>query len=85
MGGHSPLSPAVGGLVRLPGGRRRAQVIEVQRPFGEPDYLIRVVSADLEAYQRRYESVLVRLPGVTGLTSTIVMKQAVPLRPFPTG
>lgn len=61
------------------------QVIEAQRLFGEPDYLIRVVSADLEAYQRLYESVLVRLPGVTGLTSTIVMKQAVPLRPFPTG
>ena len=53
------------------------------RLFGEPDYLIRVVSADLDAYQQLYESVLVRLPGVAGLTSTIVMKQAVPLRPYP--
>ena len=59
------------------------QIIEAQRLFGEPDYLIRVVSADLPAYQRLYESVLVRLPGLTGLTSTIVMKQAVPLRPYP--
>lgn len=59
------------------------QIIEAQRLFGEPDYLIRVVSADLAAYQQLYESTLVRLPGVQGLTSTIVMKQAVPLRPYP--
>jgi DNA-binding Lrp family transcriptional regulator len=59
------------------------QVIEAQRLFGEPDYLVRVVSADLDAYQQLYESVLVRLPGVTGLTSTIVMKHAVPPRPYP--
>jgi DNA-binding Lrp family transcriptional regulator len=61
-----------------------SQIIEAQRLFGEPDYLLRVVSADLDAYQQLYESVLVRLPGVTGLTSTIVMKHAVPPRPFPT-
>ena len=60
------------------------EVTEAQRLFGEPDYLIRVVSADLPAYQQLYESVLVRLPGVQGLTSTIVMKQAVPQRPYPT-
>lgn len=59
------------------------QIIEAQRLFGEPDYLMRVVSGDLTAYQRLYESVLVRLPGVEGLTSTIVMKQAVPQRPYP--
>jgi DNA-binding Lrp family transcriptional regulator len=59
------------------------QIIEAQRLFGEPDYLMRVVSADLPAYQQLYESVLVRLPGVQGLTSTIVMKQAVPQRPYP--
>jgi DNA-binding Lrp family transcriptional regulator len=59
------------------------EVIEAQRLFGEPDYLIRVVSADLASYQSLYESVLVHLPGVEGLTSTIVMKHAVPLRPFP--
>jgi DNA-binding Lrp family transcriptional regulator len=33
----------------------------------EPDYLIRVVSADLDAYQRLYESVPVRHPR-TGIT-----------------
>lgn len=60
------------------------QIVEAQRLFGEPDYLIRVVSADVESYQRLYESRLVRLPGVVGLTSTIVMKHVVPPRPFPT-
>ncbi|WP_232627001.1 Lrp/AsnC ligand binding domain-containing protein [Streptomyces alfalfae] len=50
------------------------EIIEAQRLFGEPDYLIRVVSADLESYQRLYESVLIHLPGVRGLNSTIVIK-----------
>lgn len=59
------------------------QVIEAQRLFGEPDYLIRVVSADLPSYQHLYETVLISLPGVRGLTSTIVMKQAVGPRPLP--
>jgi len=59
------------------------QVVEAQRLFGEPDYLVRVVSADLASYQELYESVLIRLPGVRGLNSTIVMKQAVGPRPLP--
>jgi DNA-binding Lrp family transcriptional regulator len=59
------------------------QIVEAQRLFGDPDYLIRVVSADLTAYQALYETVLVQLPGLAGLRSTIVMKQAVPLRPLP--
>lgn len=59
------------------------EVVEAQRLFGEPDYLIRVVSADLPAYQHLYESVLIRLPGVRGLNSTIVMKNVVSPRPYP--
>lgn len=59
------------------------QVIEAQRLFGEPDYLVRVVSADLPSYQHLYDNVLISLPGVRGLSSTIVMKQAVGPRPLP--
>ena len=59
------------------------EVVEAQRLFGEPDYLIRVVSPDLPSYQRLYEARLVRLPGVRGLNSTIVMKQPVSPRPLP--
>jgi len=60
------------------------QVIEAQRLFGEPDYLLRVVTASLAAYQQLYDQVLVRLPGVQGLRSTLLMKEIVPLRPLPT-
>jgi DNA-binding Lrp family transcriptional regulator len=59
-------------------------VIEAQRLFGEPDYLLRIVTASLAAYQQLYDQSLVRLPGVQGLRSTILMKQVVPLRPLPT-
>ena len=59
------------------------QIVEAQRLFGEPDYLIRVVSADLPSYQHLYDKALVRLPGMRGLTSTIVMKQVVGPRPSP--
>lgn len=59
------------------------EVIEAQRLFGEPDYLIRVVTADLPSYQQLYESVLIHLPGVRSLNSTIVMKHAVHPRPLP--
>src|SRR5688572_10731573 len=40
------------------------QVIEARRLFGDPDYLIRVVTADLADYQRLYDTVLSkRSPG----------------------
>lgn len=59
-------------------------VVEAQRLFGSPDYLLRVVTADLASYQRLYEEALAKLPGVRGLTSTIVMKQVIEPRPLPT-
>jgi DNA-binding Lrp family transcriptional regulator len=59
-------------------------VVEAQRLFGSPDYLLRVVTEDLGSYQRLYEETLAKLPGVRGLTSTIVMKQVIEPRPLPT-
>lgn len=50
------------------------QIVDAQRLFGEPDFLLRVVATDLPAYQSFYDDVLVTLPGVEKLTSTIVMK-----------
>lgn len=50
------------------------QIIEGQRLFGDPDYLLRVLAADLMSYQRFYDEVLAGLPGVRKITSTIVMK-----------
>lgn len=58
-------------------------VIEAQRLFGDPDYLLRVAVADLGAYQRLQDEQLGRLPGVLRMTSTLVMKQIVHDRPLP--
>ncbi len=60
------------------------QVIQAERLFGTPDYLLRVVTADLDAYQRLFEEKLSTLPIVKRLTSTIVMKPVVGPRPLPT-
>lgn len=59
------------------------QVLQAQRLFGEPDYLLRVVAADLAAFQRLYDRQLTILPGVQRLTSTLVMKHVVNDRPLP--
>ncbi|WP_318241979.1 Lrp/AsnC family transcriptional regulator [Arthrobacter gallicola] len=53
---------------------RIEQIVKADRLFGEPDFLLKVIAADLQAYQRFYDEVLVGLPGVEKLTSTIVMK-----------
>jgi DNA-binding Lrp family transcriptional regulator len=45
--------------------------------FGDPDYLLRVVAADIEAYASIRDERLATLPGVQRITSTIVMRQIV--------
>jgi DNA-binding Lrp family transcriptional regulator len=55
-------------------------VVQAQRLFGDPDYLLRIVCEDLAAYQRLYDDQLTTLPGVQRLTSTLVMKDVVPER-----
>ncbi|MFD8959263.1 Lrp/AsnC family transcriptional regulator [Streptomyces anulatus] len=58
-------------------------VLQAQRLFGEPDYLLRVATADLASFQQLYDQRLARLPGVQRLTSTLVMKNVVQDRPLP--
>jgi DNA-binding Lrp family transcriptional regulator len=53
------------------------EISRAERLFGEPDYLLRVVTADIAAYQRLRDEVLATLPGVQRLTSTIVMRTIV--------
>jgi hypothetical protein len=48
--------------------------------FGDPDYLLRVVATDLDAYRCVYYEQLASLPGVQRLTSTLVMKDLVGAR-----
>lgn len=53
-------------------------VVDAQRLFGEPDYMLRVLTRDLAAYQELYDTSLGALPGVQRLTSTMVMKRVRP-------
>lgn len=59
-------------------------VLLAQRLFGDPDYLLRIVTADLAGYQQLEDDTLSALPGVQRLNSTLVMKRVVDDRPLPT-
>jgi len=39
-----------------------ANVVQAQRLFGDPDYLLKVVTKDLTAYQELYDSTLAAPP-----------------------
>jgi DNA-binding Lrp family transcriptional regulator len=58
-------------------------VLQAQRLFGDPDYLVRVITRDLPAFEKLYDDRLATLPGVQRLTSTLVMKSVVENRPLP--
>ncbi len=59
------------------------QMVDAQRLFGDPDYLLHVITQDLPAFQRLYDESLSTLPNVQRLTSTLVMKRVVQDRPLP--
>jgi DNA-binding Lrp family transcriptional regulator len=48
-------------------------VLQAQRLFGDPDYLLRVIARDLPAFQQVYDERLATLPGVQRLSSTLLM------------
>ena len=50
------------------------QVLEVLRMMGQPDYLLRVVARDADAFEQLYFDHLARLPHVQTLTSQLAMK-----------
>ncbi|PYG78437.1 MULTISPECIES: Lrp/AsnC family transcriptional regulator [unclassified Pseudomonas] len=58
-------------------------IIQAQRLFGDPDYMLMVVTADLPAFQKLYDEELSRLPNVQRLISTLVMKNVITDRPLP--
>ena len=59
------------------------QIVMAQRLFGDPDYLMQVVTRDLSSFQKLYDQKLSAMPGVQHLRSTLVMKTVVQDRPFP--
>lgn len=51
-----------------------AEVTEALRMMGQPDYLLRVVTADADAFESLYIDTLSALPHVQTLTSQLAMK-----------
>ncbi len=61
-------------------------IIEVARMMGQPDYLLRVVTADAQEFEGLYIDTLAGLPHIQTLTSQLAMKivkrtTELPLRP----
>ncbi len=50
------------------------EVVEALRMMGQPDYLLRIVTADSEAFEALYIDTLAALPHVQTLTSQVAMK-----------
>ena len=50
------------------------EIVEARRMMGQPDYLLRIATADAEAFEALYIDVLAGLPGVQTLTSQLAMK-----------
>lgn len=68
--------------------RARAEVMECYLMTGDADYLLRVVVADLPAYERFLMDSLTRIPGVASIKSSFALKQikygtALPIAPSP--
>ncbi len=61
------------------------EVVEAHRLFGDPDFLLRVATADLAAFERFYTGTLSDLPGLAQLTSHLTMKEVKPDTGLPIG
>jgi DNA-binding Lrp family transcriptional regulator len=58
------------------------EITHAERLFGDPDYMLRVVTHDLIAFQTLYDRSLLTLPCLLRMTSTIVMKSICQDRPL---
>lgn len=54
---------------------KRSEVLECYLMTGDADYLFRVVTADLSAYERFLIDHLTRVPGVASIKSSFALKQ----------
>ena len=53
------------------------EVVQAQRLFGDPDYMLHIVTEDLNSFRELYDKRLAALPHVLRLSSTLVMKEIV--------
>ena len=66
------------------------EIVEVLRMMGQPDYLLRVATADADSFEALYFDTLAQLPNVQTLTSQVAMKvvkrtHELPIKPPATG
>ncbi|MEJ5082166.1 MULTISPECIES: Lrp/AsnC family transcriptional regulator [unclassified Ochrobactrum] len=59
------------------------EVVQAQRLFGDTDYMLHVMSKDLESFQKLYDTKLTALPSILRLNSTLVMKTVIQNRRLP--
>ena len=59
------------------------QIVQAQRLFGDPDYLLQIMTTNLASFQKLYDEKLSAIPSIQRLTSTIVMKDVVSGRLLP--
>lgn len=59
------------------------QIVQAQRLFGDPDYLLQIMTTNLASFQKLYDEELSAIPSIQRLTSTIVMKDVVSGRALP--
>lgn len=53
------------------------QIVQAQRLFGDPGFMLQVLTRDLDDFQKVYDEKLSALPGVMRLTSAMIMKTVV--------
>lgn len=60
--------------------RNIPEIIQAQSLLGDPDFILHIVTTDMRAFQELYDRYLTKLPHITGITSTLVMKSIIPQR-----
>ncbi|MBY4897413.1 Lrp/AsnC family transcriptional regulator [Cupriavidus sp. AU9028] len=60
-------------------------IVECYRTTGQADYLLKVLTPDVRAYDAFLHDVVFRLPGVTGIRSSIVLNEVKSGAPLPIG
>lgn len=53
------------------------EIVDADRLFGDPDYLLHINNYDLQSFQKLYDDQLSAMPNVQRLTSTMVMKELI--------
>lgn len=63
--------------------QRIPSIVQAQRLFGMPDYLLRILTRDQASFQKLYDAKLSALPGIERVSTTLVMKRVVDEKPMP--